>query len=37
MSDEKLPDELRISVIRKFNRRKVNYANQLSENLISKK
>ena len=37
MSDEKLADELRKSVIRKFNRRKVNYANQLSENLISKK
>ena len=31
MSDEKLADELRKSVIRKFNRRKVNYANQLSD------
>ena len=37
MSDEKLAEELRKSIIRKFNRRKVNYANQLLENLISEK
>ena len=37
MSDEKLADELHKSIIRKLNRRKVNYANQLSGNLIDKK
>ena len=37
MSDEKLAEELRKSIIRKFNRRKVNYTNQLLENLISEK